>query len=618
MKCVAHVPDIDGSVNSSYFVLMSGVKAQAYINFMATLEFTPSQPVASVTTFCVDHRDYRVAKRGHAIQADLSLECIMNSRGSCYCPVRKRRYNKVVYLMPLIFNPMVINFYNPDGSAEMRPAHDHPRPDRTIKIPLNVIIIDDFTSLTLPYIPAPAMDLPGPSNPRPPAGPSGGNPPGNILQPPRAFEIYVDNNTPDSSQTSTTSNNSNLFPDLTATFKSGMILDKVAKASRSNDSETFSPAASSTETPPGNASARQKATPSKTPLSKKALRKTPSQPAITDFTTSMTQSSLPSPIPTSSTQKRKRILQPIEEDQRPAKRNIFPSHSQSDPVTSMNESIMMDDTSITKAKSNLDQSAINFLSANIPDNQQILDLNQLQSTSPLNTTPPSKSEFDITTPTQSSISSDIKPFDPDTDTSQTTSRQGTSNPPGKFDNNDYVMSSSSSTGSDRTPQDQPITFNVEGALIARAEMLRAPRPRRAPPCPEHILIVLEEDEMISELLYFYSSHDPLDILEAYWNSSIDIVVSDEGIEISAEVTPPASSITPSSSMETQQGSTESKPDMVTNTSTQTVSTETDSSVEITHIVIPGEATIDIVDDSISKEQEEGEGDQEEGRGHANN
>ena len=91
MKCLAHVPDIENSINTSYFVMMAGVKAQAYIDFMSTMEFTPLKPVAHVTTFLLNHRDYRQAKRGHSIQADLSLECIMNARGDCYCPVRRRR-----------------------------------------------------------------------------------------------------------------------------------------------------------------------------------------------------------------------------------------------------------------------------------------------------------------------------------------------------------------------------------------------------------------------------------------------------------------------------------------------------------------------------------------------
>ena len=108
------------------FVLMCGIQAEAFINFMATIEFTPSQPVANINTLLVDHRDYRVAKKGHPIQADLSLECIMNARGLCYCPVRRRRYNKITYLCPQVFNPMIINFYSPDGTADMRPFPDLP------------------------------------------------------------------------------------------------------------------------------------------------------------------------------------------------------------------------------------------------------------------------------------------------------------------------------------------------------------------------------------------------------------------------------------------------------------------------------------------------------------
>ena len=96
MRTVGHVPDLDNSINTSYFVMMSGIQAQAYIDFMATIEFTPSQPVANVPTFLLNNRDYRMARRGHPIQADLSLECLLHARGSCYCPIRKRRYNKMI------------------------------------------------------------------------------------------------------------------------------------------------------------------------------------------------------------------------------------------------------------------------------------------------------------------------------------------------------------------------------------------------------------------------------------------------------------------------------------------------------------------------------------------
>ena len=67
MKLVGHVQDIETSINTSYLVLMSGVQAQAFIDFIATIEFTPSQPVANITTFMLNDRDYRVAKRGHPI-----------------------------------------------------------------------------------------------------------------------------------------------------------------------------------------------------------------------------------------------------------------------------------------------------------------------------------------------------------------------------------------------------------------------------------------------------------------------------------------------------------------------------------------------------------------------
>ena len=158
-------------------------------------------------------------------------------------------------------------------------------------------------------------------------------------------------------------------------------------------------------------------------------------------------------------------------------------------------------------------------------------------------------------------------------------------------------------------------FNIENAHVARAEMHRAPRPRRGPPTPEHVLLVVEDDDVISQILYFSQSHDPLDILEAYWNQSLDYVVPDEGIETTAEVTPPAPPPTPTSSTEAVHGSTETKPDI--ETLPQANNNDTDSSVEITDIIINTNRTIDISNDKADSESKEEGGEEENTEGHAN-
>ena len=156
-------------------------------------------------------------------------------------------------------------------------------------------------------------------------------------------------------------------------------------------------------------------------------------------------------------------------------------------------------------------------------------------------------------------------------------------------------------------QEEHITFDITGAVVARAEMHRAARPRRGPPTPEHVLLVVEEDEVISELLFFYESHDPLDILEAYWNGSLDHVGTDEGIETSAELTPTAPPPTPTSSTEALQGSVDNS----TDSNTTQNNTANDSSIQITEVIINNNLTIDIADnddktsnDDIEEEKEE--------------
>ena len=338
-------------------------------------------------------------------------------------------------------------------------------------------------------------------------------------------------------------------------------------AVRDQPNDDFEPAVTSTteDIPSIAGPSRLAPVPNLLPKSRKALRKTPSWPVITDFTISPRQKSLPSPIPPSSGKKRKAAsIANTNEAKRRAVKNILTTISEDErkEAAKKEESIMLQDASITKAKATLDQSAIAFLSENLPDNQQLQD-------------PPGKFDTSMTTPEISPPSSDREP--------------------------------------DRSQPPQPeehIAFNIQNA-----EMHRAPRPRRGPPTPEHVLLVVEDDDVISKVLYFFQSHDPLDILEAYWNQSLDYVVPDEGIETTAEITPPAPLPTPTSSTEAVNGSAETKTEV--ETPPQSNHNDTDSSVEITDIIISANVTIDISNDKDDLEDKgEGEGG-ESTEGHAN-
>ena len=91
-------------------------------------------------------------------------------------------------------------------------------------------------------------------------------------------------------------------------------------------------------------------------------------------------------------------------------------------------------------------------------------------------------------------------------------------------------------------------------MVAEANLDAAPRPRRLNDTPEHVLLVLEDNNVITHILNFRESHNPEDILEAFWNRSINIVTPDEGFEASASASPPPPPPTPSSSTEAQRGS----------------------------------------------------------------
>ena len=122
--------------------------------------------------------------------------------------------------------------------------------------------------------------------------------------------------------------------------------------------------------------------------------------------------------------------------------------------------------------------------------------------------------------------------------------QGTSNELGKFDHDDQQPPTPSppiviNVGNSSSADDQIMAFNIIGAQIANANLDNAARPRRGPPTPEHVLISINMAGDISTLLHFHQPHDPEDILEAYWNNTLNSEAPDEGFDSTADVTPSA-------------------------------------------------------------------------------
>ena len=111
MKAIGYAQDIDPAVNLSYFVHLAGVAATRYNNFISTQEFLPSQEIPNVPTFLINDRCHKTANSGYLIQAEMVLKCIRNQRGRYYCPNTEYRHNKISYIKPMIFNPLVFDHY---------------------------------------------------------------------------------------------------------------------------------------------------------------------------------------------------------------------------------------------------------------------------------------------------------------------------------------------------------------------------------------------------------------------------------------------------------------------------------------------------------------------------
>ena len=195
--------------------------------------------------------------------------------------------------------------------------------------------------------------------------------------------------------------------------------------------------------------------------------------------------------------------------------------------------------------------------------------------------------------------------------------QGTSNELGKFDNDNQQTPSQSPSppivvqvGNEQSSNEQVLAFNLLNAEVANANLDGAARPRRGPPTPEHVLVSIDMDGNISRILHFHEQHDPEDILEAYWNNTINSAAPDEGFDSTADVTPAAP---PPSSNEASFGS--SNPPLIT-LSDNSIEILDDSNMDTSDVpnnlhLMSQNVTIDISDSIEEEKEEEEEGEKEE-------
>ena len=528
-RFIGHTADLDPQVNASYFVTIAGRAAQTYYDFTRRTSRSPPEDIEPIPVFQADHRDYRTAQLGYLIQASLRLECVRNSRGAYRCSNTGHLYNKITYLKPKIYNPMLLERYLPSGTMEASPVYINPRPDRNIRIPINMI---EITCLSEPMIPRPLHSNQDFFRP-PPSDLSydhQGSP--NRTQP-LPFTIYLDpasqNETPAPGASTVYSGNLN------------MVLSDAAQVSDLND--VFEPEVTSTKTPErsqaGPSSTRTRRTSSvtlaqeeaeivdltrlakKTPTKKSRkspgkLIKTPSQPVITDFTTSGKKRRHESmcetqPIPA---KRVKRILSDLTDIEYAKARSLM-------------DAVERDDPCIKEATLDLDLDLENI---------------QIQQHSPqLFDDIPNPQEAP-TLPLEQDLGERlalIMPFNPYLQISAHRTLPLV-NPPNP-------------QPAAMRPEDDIIAFNITNTVVAQANLDNAARPRRGPETPEHTLIVIEDFDTITHVLNFQERHNPMDVVEAFFNRSLN-TTPDEGIDASSILTPSGPPPTPSSSTEAVAGS----------------------------------------------------------------
>ena len=308
-------------------------------------------------------------------------------------------------------------------------------------------------------------------------------------------------------------------------------------------------------------------TPKKSP--KQELRRTPSQPSIRSFASPGQPGSSSGPkrqnssraersAPRAKKSKVKRILS----DLSLAEREI---------VGAKEDALLKEDSSIKEAVADPESILPPVPSPTSPNLGELADIFPTPAVSP---TPkkepeaspesplPSKEEFNVSPPEDASASA-IEPLQLSSSEEHRGSSAGTSNELGKFDDeaqeDDQVNEDNANQADDNPPQANPddhIVFNIQNTLVAQATLEDSPQIRVAPPTPEHVLIVVEDFDTITHIITFDRAHDPADILNAYWDNSINMAMPDEGFENSASITPSAPPPTPSTSTEAVRGSSE--------------------------------------------------------------
>ena len=131
-------PHIDPHLTLSYLVEAGGSHGQRIWNFFNS-DYAYGDTIQNILTFEFDDRDWRRARGGSAIKANLRLYGQKSSRGCLTCSKTGSKFTKVVQLLPFRHIPVRVRMFKPWGSVSTESILLFDPPDIPPQIDINMI-----------------------------------------------------------------------------------------------------------------------------------------------------------------------------------------------------------------------------------------------------------------------------------------------------------------------------------------------------------------------------------------------------------------------------------------------------------------------------------------------
>ena len=536
---VAHPSKV---VNASYMVETAGIQASEILKFKRQPFKLPPKTLLNVPTFLFNNSDFSKATRGRLISANITLECLKNTRGTFLCPQTQVRFNKVTYLLPQVFQPRRIDAYLDDGVIVSSPVNQNPPQFTASKFPINLVDIEETFEL-----PALALPVPLQAPPQPPLAPQ--------APPPEEVDAQSDRNTPsDISSAASPASTVSIDVSQSSTFEAGYNYSGrgVKKVDRprlvDNDEEEFIPLKTSTD-PSVNApscsswpavpviqdspTGSPKTTPRKRSKAKLPER-SDSQPAIDVFLRKTPQKErLPSPI-----------------------RNVSIENVQNDgPMTRKRKALIdsqIQHPSIKRLLGDLSAEELNFCA----EMAMSLEVDEPAAV---------EGNIDVESAIEARRSRENTPRNSPIELISIT-------PPPQDPNDPKVKVLPVGDSSSLTPQ--PFLFNTQNTLHAQATLNSISTPYPEGNIPEHILLALGDNNILTHRLDFYETYYPGDIVKAFNTNDYTLTAPANTLPRRTRTPFAAPPPTPISSNEATAGSNDST--IVIESSTETINLDSSS------------------------------------------